>query len=173
MLCTATLSICWILTWSVLWQARWGARPDGICLVVGTCSRGFKSNSTGQPSLRICHLPLLHKADMYCRTSIRQRCIAGQAGQQKPACNRIVAPHRRPEIGQRFEVMLVHFGCSAAVAAVWKGHFSNPLHCRGRNLHTYPNTATSCGFARPATILGGIPSWEWARRPHHLYVYIH
>ncbi len=28
-------------------QARWGQRPDGVCLVVGTCSRGFQHNSTG------------------------------------------------------------------------------------------------------------------------------
>ncbi len=28
-------------------QARWGQRPDGVCLVVGTCSRGFQHNTTG------------------------------------------------------------------------------------------------------------------------------
>ena len=28
-------------------QARWGARPDGVCLVVGACCRGFPSNTTG------------------------------------------------------------------------------------------------------------------------------
>lgn len=33
-------------------QARWGQRPDGVCLVVGTCSRGFppEQNTTGAPS---------------------------------------------------------------------------------------------------------------------------
>ncbi|CAN5956964.1 unnamed protein product [Sphagnum jensenii] len=25
---------------------RWGQRPDGVCLVVGTCARGFENNST-------------------------------------------------------------------------------------------------------------------------------
>ena len=29
-------------------QARWGQRPDGVCLVVGTCSRGFQHNTTGE-----------------------------------------------------------------------------------------------------------------------------
>ncbi|CAK0769871.1 hypothetical protein CVIRNUC_003711 [Coccomyxa viridis] len=28
-------------------QARWGQRPDGVCLVVGSCCRGFSENSTG------------------------------------------------------------------------------------------------------------------------------
>ncbi|KAL2631927.1 hypothetical protein R1flu_016613 [Riccia fluitans] len=27
-------------------QVRWGQRPDGVCLVVGTCARGFENNST-------------------------------------------------------------------------------------------------------------------------------
>ncbi|KAH8945498.1 hypothetical protein BDL97_12G042500 [Sphagnum fallax] len=27
-------------------QIRWGQRPDGVCLVVGTCARGFENNST-------------------------------------------------------------------------------------------------------------------------------
>lgn len=27
-------------------QIRWGQRPDGICLVVGTCARGFENNTT-------------------------------------------------------------------------------------------------------------------------------
>ena len=30
-------------------QARWGQRPDGVCLVVGSCCRGFSENSTGMP----------------------------------------------------------------------------------------------------------------------------
>ncbi len=30
-------------------QARWGQRPDGVCLVVGSCCRGFTNNSTGVP----------------------------------------------------------------------------------------------------------------------------
>lgn len=28
-------------------QARWGTKPDGICIVVGTCARGFHDNTTG------------------------------------------------------------------------------------------------------------------------------
>ncbi len=28
-------------------QARWGQRPDGVCLVVGSCCRGFADNTTG------------------------------------------------------------------------------------------------------------------------------
>lgn len=28
-------------------QARWGTRPDGVCLVVGACCRGFPENTTG------------------------------------------------------------------------------------------------------------------------------
>ncbi|KAK3257070.1 hypothetical protein CYMTET_33830, partial [Cymbomonas tetramitiformis] len=28
-------------------QLRWGRQPDGVCLVVGTCARGFPDNSTG------------------------------------------------------------------------------------------------------------------------------
>jgi flavin-dependent dehydrogenase len=28
-------------------QARWGQRPDGVCLVVGSCARGFSDNTTG------------------------------------------------------------------------------------------------------------------------------
>ena len=30
-------------------QIRWGQKPDGVCLVVGACNRGFDpaSNSTG------------------------------------------------------------------------------------------------------------------------------
>ena len=31
----------------VVRQARWGARPDGVCLVVGACCRGFPNNTTG------------------------------------------------------------------------------------------------------------------------------
>ena len=33
----------------VVQQVRWGHKPDGVCLVVGTCSRGFDpaSNTTG------------------------------------------------------------------------------------------------------------------------------
>jgi hypothetical protein len=27
-------------------QIRWGQRPDGVCLVVGTCARGFENNNT-------------------------------------------------------------------------------------------------------------------------------
>jgi hypothetical protein len=27
-------------------QIRCGQRPDGVCLVVGTCARGFENNST-------------------------------------------------------------------------------------------------------------------------------
>ncbi|KAL3689895.1 hypothetical protein R1sor_016204 [Riccia sorocarpa] len=27
-------------------QVRWGQRPDGVCLVVGSCARGFENNST-------------------------------------------------------------------------------------------------------------------------------
>lgn len=30
-------------------QARWGKRPDGVCLVVGSCCRGFPNNNTGEP----------------------------------------------------------------------------------------------------------------------------
>lgn len=29
-------------------QARWGQRPDGVCLVVGSCCRGFTDNTTGE-----------------------------------------------------------------------------------------------------------------------------
>ncbi len=32
-------------------QARWGQRPDGVCLVVGSCCRGFTDNSTGTPQI--------------------------------------------------------------------------------------------------------------------------
>jgi 2-polyprenyl-6-methoxyphenol hydroxylase-like FAD-dependent oxidoreductase len=28
-------------------QARWGQRPDGVCLVVGSCGRGFTDNTSG------------------------------------------------------------------------------------------------------------------------------
>lgn len=28
-------------------QARWGQTPDGVCLVVGSCCRGFTKNTTG------------------------------------------------------------------------------------------------------------------------------
>jgi hypothetical protein len=28
-------------------QARWGQRPDGVCLVVGSCARGFTDNTSG------------------------------------------------------------------------------------------------------------------------------
>lgn len=27
-------------------QLRWGHKPDGVCLVVGTCASGFEDNST-------------------------------------------------------------------------------------------------------------------------------
>lgn len=27
-------------------QIRWGQHPDGVCLVVGACARGFENNST-------------------------------------------------------------------------------------------------------------------------------
>ncbi|KAG6557903.1 hypothetical protein Mapa_000081 [Marchantia paleacea] len=27
-------------------QVRWGQRPDGVCMVVGTCARGFENNTT-------------------------------------------------------------------------------------------------------------------------------
>ncbi|BFI33798.1 hypothetical protein MPTK2_4g18450 [Marchantia polymorpha subsp. ruderalis] len=27
-------------------QVRWGQRPDGVCLVVGTCARGFENNTS-------------------------------------------------------------------------------------------------------------------------------
>lgn len=27
-------------------QIRGGRKPDGVCLVVGTCARGFETNST-------------------------------------------------------------------------------------------------------------------------------
>jgi hypothetical protein len=27
-------------------QIHWGHRPDGVCLVVGTCARGFENNIT-------------------------------------------------------------------------------------------------------------------------------
>eukprot|EP00884_Botryococcus_braunii_P001077 jgi/Botrbrau1/10970/Bobra.0383s0024.1 len=31
----------------IVQQARWGHKPDGVCLVVGSCGRGFPSNDTG------------------------------------------------------------------------------------------------------------------------------
>ena len=37
-------------------QARWGARPDGVCLVVGACCRGFPDNATGARRLPVCLL---------------------------------------------------------------------------------------------------------------------
>ncbi len=27
-------------------QVRWGTKPDGVCLVVGSCGRGFPDNET-------------------------------------------------------------------------------------------------------------------------------
>lgn len=30
----------------IVQQIRWGQKPDGICLVVGTCARGYENNST-------------------------------------------------------------------------------------------------------------------------------
>lgn len=27
-------------------QIRWGQHPDGVCLVVGACARGFENNTT-------------------------------------------------------------------------------------------------------------------------------
>jgi lycopene cyclase CruP len=32
----------------IVGQMRWGQKPDGICLVVGTCARGFPNNTTGE-----------------------------------------------------------------------------------------------------------------------------
>jgi hypothetical protein len=29
-------------------QVRFGQKPDGVCLVVGTCARGFPENNTGE-----------------------------------------------------------------------------------------------------------------------------
>ena len=33
----------------ILWwaQVRWGHKPDGVCMVVGSCCRGFDDNTTG------------------------------------------------------------------------------------------------------------------------------
>ena len=28
-------------------QVRWGQKPDGVCMVVGSCCRGFDDNTTG------------------------------------------------------------------------------------------------------------------------------
>ena len=30
----------------VVRQIRWGQHPDGVCLVVGACARGFEKNTT-------------------------------------------------------------------------------------------------------------------------------
>jgi hypothetical protein len=30
----------------VVQQLRWGQKPDGVCLTVGSCSRGFTDNTT-------------------------------------------------------------------------------------------------------------------------------
>lgn len=37
----------WIIktSYSMILQIRRGRKPDGVCLVVGTCGRGFKNNS--------------------------------------------------------------------------------------------------------------------------------
>ena len=42
----------------VVRQARWGQRPDGVCLVVGSCCRGFADNSTGGHALESSWGPL-------------------------------------------------------------------------------------------------------------------
>jgi hypothetical protein len=33
------------VSYSMILQIRRGRKPDGVCLVVGTCARGFKNNS--------------------------------------------------------------------------------------------------------------------------------
>ena len=39
-------------------QARWGQKPDGVCMVVGSCCRGFhENNTTGGLMQRINSLP--------------------------------------------------------------------------------------------------------------------
>lgn len=41
----------------VVQQVRWGRKPDGVCLVVGACCRGFDpdTNTTGDVILTNCH----------------------------------------------------------------------------------------------------------------------
>lgn len=44
-------------------QVRQGAKPDGICLVVGTCSEGFPSNETGD--LIVSFTPIRHQCQYF------------------------------------------------------------------------------------------------------------
>ena len=44
-------------------QARQGQKPDGICLVVGSCAKGFAQNETGD--LLVSFTPILHQCQYF------------------------------------------------------------------------------------------------------------
>lgn len=44
-------------------QARQGQKPDGICLVVGTCAKGFRWNDTGD--LMVSFTPIAHQCQYF------------------------------------------------------------------------------------------------------------
>lgn len=47
----------------IVQQVRAGAKPDGVCLVVGSCARGFESNETGDLIATI--TPILHQCQYF------------------------------------------------------------------------------------------------------------
>ncbi|MCT7948345.1 FAD-binding oxidoreductase [Ancylothrix sp. C2] len=47
----------------IIKQARQGEKPDGICLVVGSCAKGFAQNETGD--LLVSFTPILHQCQYF------------------------------------------------------------------------------------------------------------
>jgi len=43
-------------------QLRWGQKPDGVCLVVGSCGRGFKAENNKSGDLIYANGPIIQKA---------------------------------------------------------------------------------------------------------------
>ena len=76
-------------------QARWGQKPDGVCMVVGSCCRGFhENNTTGE-------LEAAHKW-LACSNSVSWR-----QADLPPCMCQLALPCRQADLPSRCQLALV------------------------------------------------------------------
>jgi hypothetical protein len=124
-------------------QVRWGRKPDGVCLVVGSCARGFPpaSNTTG---------------DVILTNSHSQPPAAAASGGGGGSSSEAAAVHNTQFFWQ-----------APAVWLLLRAARSSPLWPR-----CLLGAVASASPAVLHALQGGLPSWQRPQRSDHLPVHL-
>lgn len=73
-------------------QARWGMKPDGICIVVGTCASGFAPENNTMADLLYANTPIMDKGTSKVQY-FWEAFPASQAPDWRTTCKRMLHPN--------------------------------------------------------------------------------